>query len=127
MGKCLFMHHWFVEEVHVGGETLRCATCGETRLKITNADLARRTDIAEAMSGMTIRFFTDDGPLTQFSDSGLRPYGVGLSCGCVYPLELEFDPPLGVLLPCPQHGDKPFEVIAREAPGSALTTCDLVA
>lgn len=108
------MHNWFVDEVHVGGETLKCATCGETRLKTTNPDLVGRTDIAEAMSGMSIRFFTEGSPLAQSYESGTHPYAIGLSCGCVFPLELTSEPPVGVEVPCPQHNEEPFEVLLVE-------------
>lgn len=106
------MHNWVLDEVLVGGEVRRCTRCDETTIKVTNPELVGRTDIAEAMSGMTIRFSVDGPP--QWAGSGTHPYAIGLSCGCVFPLELDFDPVLGVELPCPQHGDEPFEVLVVE-------------
>ncbi|MGO0577657.1 hypothetical protein [Ornithinimicrobium panacihumi] len=98
----------------LGGQTEVCNSCGEAKTAITNPDLVGRTDIAEMMSGMTVRFFDKDGPITITPNSGTFPYGIRLACACVFPLELDFEPPLGVELPCPQHDDQPFEVLIAE-------------
>ena len=76
-------------------------------------DRVGRTDIAQMMSNMTVRFVSGDGPVPPSWDSGTHPYAIGLSCGCAFPVELDFMPPPGVELTCPVH-DADFEVLIVE-------------